>query len=86
MPTALFRIHRSPIPHQKLAQKILRRLLMLAWKPFLQNKPKKDASLLCRGEKASSRGGTGILGYLFFKTKGNYHYAVFNANCGHWSY
>lgn len=89
MPTVLFRIHQSPIPHQKLAQKILRRLLILAWKRFLQNKPKKDARLLCRGEKASYGGGSGILGYLRFKTKGNYHYAhyeVFNANRGHWSY
>lgn len=40
-------------------------------------------------EKASPRGGMGILGYLFLKTKGNYHsarYAVVNANRGHRSY
>ena len=29
--------------------------------------------------------GTGILCYLFFKTKGNYHYSVFSANHGQWS-
>ena len=28
MPTALFRIHQSPIPHQKLAQETLQRLFM----------------------------------------------------------
>lgn len=29
---------------------------------------------------------TGILCYLFFKTKGNYHHAIFSANHGHRSY
>lgn len=44
---------RAQYPTRSWLRKRSRDCSWLAWKPILWNKPKKDANVLCRGEKAS---------------------------------
>lgn len=44
---------RAQYPTRSWLRKRSRDCSWLAWKPILWNKPKKDANILCRGEKAS---------------------------------
>lgn len=64
----------------------LRKRSWLAWKVFSEISQRK-MPVYSAGERTPHiEWDTGILCYLFFKTKGNNHHAIFSANHGHQSY